>query len=146
MSGSKDQTAAAWGALLPAAATAHPPRVAIWHGDADYVVRTSNATQLVRQWTSAHKIAESAKQSEKVGPAEHTTYRDGSGNVVVESWIIGGMGHGVALDPKNHCGTAGAFLLDVALCSTERAASFFFSTTSGSAAVPATGTTAQTCE
>ena len=45
--------------------------------------------------------------------------------VRVESWLIKGMSHGVALDPKAGSGKAGAYLLDEGLCSTIKAAVFF---------------------
>lgn len=132
MGGSKDETAAALKSALPSAALADPPRVAVWHGAADYLVRPANATSLVRQWTAAHGLDEKASATEHVGKATHDVFRDAHGVVQVESWIIDGMGHGVALDPKNGCGTAGAFLLDEALCSTRKAAEFFGIASGGS--------------
>ena len=36
-----------------------------------------------------------------------------------------GLSHGVAVSPADNCGTAGAFVVDVKLCSTEKAAAFF---------------------
>lgn len=132
MSG-KSETAAAWKALLPALAQANPPRVAIWHGSADYLVRESNAEALVLQWTAAHGIKSAPSASEKVGAATHDTFRDERGIVAVERWVVDGMSHGVALDPKKGCGTAGAYLLDVGVCSTERTAAFFGIADAGSA-------------
>lgn len=60
-----------------------------------------------------------------MGGATHAEYKDASGVVRVESWLVKGMAHGVALDPKAGCGTAGAYLLDEGVCSTTKAASFF---------------------
>lgn len=136
MSG-KAESAAAWKALLPAMALADPPRVAIWHGAADYLVRETNAEALTEQWTAAHGLADAKPTSERVGAATHDAFRDAKGVVAVERWIIDGMSHGVALDPKKGCGTAGAYLLDVGLCSTEKTAEFF-----GIASASAGGATA----
>lgn len=121
MSG-KEQTADAWTALLPADARTRPPRITIWTGDADYVVRPTNAEQLVRQWAGAHGAsgAEPAA-TEKIGIATRETYANGA----VERWTIAKMGHGVAVSPAEGCGTAGAFLVDAKLCSTRKAAEFF---------------------
>ena len=52
-------------------------------------------------------------------------YKDAAGVVRVESWLVKGLAHGVALDPKAGCGTGGAYLLDEGVCSTTKAASFF---------------------
>ncbi len=120
MNPGKDQPAQAWGALVPDMARQHPPRVAIWHGDTDYVVNSKNELELVRQWTAVNGVSETPTSTETVGPAKHARYGDR-----VESWLVSGMSHGVALAPSQGCGKAGAYLLDVNLCSTEKAASFF---------------------
>jgi len=117
----KDQTPDAWAALLPDKAKSSPPRISIWQGTADYVVRPANADQLVRQWTKAHGADAKATSTETVGVATHETFANGA----VERWSIEGMGHGTAVDPANGCGKAGAFVLDEKLCSTAKAAEFF---------------------
>jgi poly(hydroxyalkanoate) depolymerase family esterase len=134
MNPGKDQSGQAWGALVPAEARANPPRVAIWHGDADWVVRPANEVELVRQWTAVNGVSEVPSSTETVGPAQHAVY---GGRV--ESWLVSGMGHGVALAPSHGCGRAGAYLFDVGLCSTEKAAAFFGLGASGGGAPPAPG-------
>jgi len=130
----KDQTPDAWAALLPDMARSSPPRISIWQGTADYIVRPTNADQLVRQWTKAHGADAKATSSETVGVATHETFANGA----VERWSIEGMGHGTAVDPASGCGHAGAFVLDEKLCSTAKAAEFFGLTTdSASAPAPA---------
>lgn len=125
MSPGRDRTPAAWADLVPRITGASPPRVSIWHGDADWIVRPANETQLVRQWTGVAGVAAEPATTATVGPATHEEYTDGAGVVRVESWLIKGMGHGVVLDPKAGCGKAGAYLLDKGLCSTTKAAMFF---------------------
>lgn len=125
MSPGRDKTPEAWAALVPAVAGASAPRVSIWHGDADYIVNPKNESELVKQWTGVAKVPMTAPVSETVGGATHAEYKDASGVVRVESWLVKGMSHGVALDPKGGCGTAGAYLLDEGLCSTAKAAAFF---------------------
>ena len=49
------QVPAAWADLVPKVTGASPPRVSIWHGDADWIVRPANETQLVRQWAGCGK-------------------------------------------------------------------------------------------
>lgn len=125
MSPGRDKTASAWAELVPASTRASAPRVSIWHGDTDWIVRPANETQLVRQWTSVAGVAAEPTTKTTEGVATHAEYKDSSGVVRVESWLLKGMGHGVALAPKAGCGTAGAYLLDEGLCSTTKAATFF---------------------
>ncbi|MDB4993973.1 MAG: esterase, depolymerase family [Myxococcaceae bacterium] len=124
MSG-KDQTAAAWAMRVPAPVGGRAPRVSIWQGDADYIVRPTNAEQLVRQWTKVNALADKPTATTPDGKATHATYTDASGVVRVEKWSIAGMSHGVAVSPKDGCGKAGAYVIDTGLCSTEKAAEFF---------------------
>ena len=105
--------------LPPAAAY---PRVSIWQGAADWTVRPANLDALVAQWTSAHGVASPAATNAE-GRATHREFRAEDGRVVVESWLVDGMGHGVALG--DGCGRAGAYFLDVGICSTRAAAAFF---------------------
>ncbi|MDB4939194.1 MAG: Esterase, depolymerase family [Labilithrix sp.] len=125
MSPGRDKSAEAWAELVPSAARSKPPRVSIWHGDSDWIVRPMNEEQLVKQWTGASGIAAEPSSSETLAGATHAQYKDASGVVRVESWLIKGMGHGVALAPKDGCGKAGAYLLDEGVCSTTKAAAFF---------------------
>ncbi len=125
MNPGKDKAPSAWAALVPKVAGASAPRVSIWHGDADYTVRPANLEQLVRQWTAVNGVADTPSASGVVGKATHDEFRDASGVLRVESWKISGMAHGVSVDPKGGCGTAGAYVLDEGLCSTKKAAEFF---------------------
>lgn len=125
MSPGRDKTAEAWAALVPAATRGSAPRVSIWHGDADYIVRPMNETELVKQWTGVAGVASEPSATDTVSGATHAEYKDASGVVRVESWLVKGMAHGVALAPKTGCGTAGAYLLDEGVCSTQKAAEFF---------------------
>jgi poly(hydroxyalkanoate) depolymerase family esterase len=124
MSG-KDKTPAAWGALVPKVPGAAVPRVAIWHGDADFTVRPTNLDQLVKQWTDVNGISDKPTASNTVGKAKHDEFRAPGGGVRVESWRIAGMAHGVSVDPTAGCGKAGAYVIDEGLCSTRKAAEFF---------------------
>lgn len=128
----KDQTPAQWGDL---ARNAYPgyagprPRVSIWHGSSDPIVKPSNATESMEQWTNVLGIDATADATSTVDGATHSEYKDASGTTLVETWIVSGMGHGTPVDPgfapAGGCGTAGAFILDVNLCSTYRIGQFF---------------------
>jgi poly(hydroxyalkanoate) depolymerase family esterase len=119
-----------WGDRVRAASswTGPWPIVSIWHGDADFTVRPVNQTELLEQWTDVHGIDRTADVSETIGGYPRRVYRDASGAARVETWTITGMGHGTPVDPgtgETQCGTAGAYLLDVNLCSSYYIARFF---------------------
>lgn len=117
-----DLTPAQWGDKVRAASshTGPWPIVSIWHGDGDYVVRPANLTESMQQWTHVHGIDQTADVSDTVGGFPHKVYKDAGGAPRVETYIITGMGHGTPVDPgtgETQCGTAGAYILDVNLCS-----------------------------
>lgn len=125
-----DLSPAQWGDRVRAASswTGPWPIVSIWHGDADFTVRPINQTELLEQWTDVHGIDRTADVSETIGGYPRRLYRDATGAARVETWTITGMGHGTPVDPgtgETQCGTAGAYLLDVNLCSSYYIARFF---------------------
>lgn len=122
MNPGSDLSAAAWGNKVRAASshTGPWPIVSIWHGDADTTVRPANANESMEQWTNVHGIDQTPEISDTVAGYPHKVYKDASGKALVESWSITGMGHGTPVDPgagERQCGTAGAFILDVDVCS-----------------------------
>lgn len=127
MSPGVDKTPAQWGTLVR---NAHPgysgtrPRVAIWHGTADYTVATANATESRDQWTNVAGVSQTPTSTTTL-PAGTTleTY----GNDQVRLYRITGMGHGTPVDPgsaADQCGTAGAYFLDT-ICSAYHDALYF---------------------
>lgn len=102
--------------------------VSIWHGDADYVVRPINAAEGMEQWTDVPGIDRTADVSDTVAGYPHRVYNDVAGNPRVAPWTITGMGHGAPVDPGSgeaQCGTAGAYILDVSICSSYYIARFW---------------------
>lgn len=123
-------TPAQWGDKVRASTTwTGPwPIVSIWHGDGDFVVRPMNLTESMEQWTNVHGIDQTAEVSDTVGGFPHKVYKTSSGQARVETYTITGMGHGTPVDPgtgETQCGTAGAYILDVNLCSSYHIARFF---------------------
>ena len=117
-----DLTPVQWGDKVRAASshTGPWPIVSIWHGDGDYVVRPANLTESMQQWTNVHGIDQTADVSDTAGGFPHKVYKDAGGTPRVETYAITGMGHGTPVDPgtgETQCGTAGAYILDVNLCS-----------------------------
>jgi poly(hydroxyalkanoate) depolymerase family esterase len=130
MSPGTDLTPQQWGDKVRAASTHGGPWpiVSIWQGDADATVKPMNATELMQQWTNVHGIDQTPDVEDTVAGYPHKVYRDVAGNALVETYTISGMGHGVPVDPgsgESQCGTAGAYVLDVNICSSYYIARFW---------------------
>ena len=116
-----DKTPKAWGDLVRAASSYTGPRpvVSIWHGDADYTVSSNNLRESVEAWTNVHGTDQSAEVTDTVKGVPHRVYKK-DGKAVVETYLVPGMGHGTPVDPgtaDDACGQAGAYILDVNICS-----------------------------
>jgi poly(hydroxyalkanoate) depolymerase family esterase len=130
MNPGSDFTPSNWGGKVRAASSHGGPwpRVSIWHGDADTTVRPANMNEAMEQWTDVHGIDQSADLQESQSGAIRRVYRNAQGADLVETWSIPGMGHGTPVDPgsgERQCGTAGAFILDVNICSSWYIGRFF---------------------
>ncbi|QWP75696.1 PHB depolymerase family esterase [Lysobacter sp. K5869] len=130
MSPGTDLSPQQWGDKVRAASShAGPwPIVSLWQGDADYLVRPMNQTELMQQWTNVHGIDQTPEVEDTVAGVAHKVYRDAAGRALVETYTVAGMGHGVPVDPGNgesQCGTAGAYVLDANICSSYYIARFW---------------------
>ncbi len=142
----RNLTAMQWGDLArkgdPGFAAAMMPRVQIWQGSKDSVVNPDNTVELLKQWTDAHGISQTPSAMDLLAGNPHAIYRDAAGVSVVETVQVTGMDHGTPIDPKNGCGTAAPYILDVGVCSSFYAAQFFgiigTNTTPGADGGPAT--------
>lgn len=154
MSPGKNLTPQQWGDLVRGASshTGPWPKVSVWHGTQDFTVATMNMTEIMEQWTNVHGIDQTVDTSDTVAGYPHKVYRDAGGTARVETYSLTGMGHGTAVDPgtgATQCGTAGAYILDVNICSTYYSATFFGLNAGGgggttTTTAPTTTTTAPT--
>lgn len=135
MAPGKDLSPAAWRDLVRGAFSTYTgayPRMSLWHGTEDYVVKPTNLVEGLQQWTAVHGIDATADVTETVAGYPHKVYRDAAGRALVETYEVTGMGHGTPVDPAFKfpgttvgCGTAGAYVLDTDVCSTWQVARFF---------------------
>lgn len=127
-----------WGELVRTAAPTFKgpyPRVSIWHGTSDSVVNNANQGELVKQWTNANGIDQTADANDTVAGFPHAEYKDAAGKTLVETYTITGQSHGTEVAPSApidpaqpggaKCGKAGAYILSAGICSTYYAAKFF---------------------
>jgi poly(hydroxyalkanoate) depolymerase family esterase len=103
------------------------PKISVWHGTGDPIVKPSNSENIIRQWTNVHGLSEKPSYEELIGTHARRVWNDAYDNVLIEAFSISGMAHGVPLATSagEGCGAAGAFFLDVGLSSTHHIARFW---------------------
>jgi poly(hydroxyalkanoate) depolymerase family esterase len=119
-----------WGNLVRGASRHRGPwpRISVWHGTADTVVRPDNAEEIVKQWTDVHDLEPAPTLTENVDGYPRQVWRDRAGRDVIELYTIDGMAHGAPLATGGAdatCGIPGAFVLDVGISSSYHIAKFW---------------------
>ncbi|MER5310652.1 PHB depolymerase family esterase [Streptomyces sp. NPDC002773] len=118
------------------------PKVSIWQGTTDTTVRPMNATELMEQFTNVNGTDQTPDTTDMVAGYPHRVYGG-----TVETYEITGMGHGHPVDPgtgPTQCGTAGAYVLDVNICSAYHLVRFWDIDGSSSPTPTPTGTSTPT--
>ena len=118
----KDLSPDSWGNLVRNASnhSGPYPRVSIWQGTTDTTVNPDDQRELVDQWTNVLGIDQIPDAEDALNGNKHKLYMNSSGDALVETVLINGMGHGTPVDPGNgedQCGTAAPYVLDVGVCS-----------------------------
>jgi len=104
------------------------PKISVWHGTSDPIVKRSNGEDIIRQWTDVHGLSDSPSYQEFVGSHTRRIWNDANGKALIEAFSVSGMAHGVPLATTpggESCGAAGAFFLDVGISSTHHIARFW---------------------
>lgn len=108
------------------------PRLATFHGDADYTVYFMNQRELMEQWTNVHNTDQIADQ--ELNPfmnnpvVTRKDYQDANGRKAVTSYSIQGLRHAIAVDPGSEeyqGGKTGSYAVDANFFSSYWAADFF---------------------
>jgi poly(hydroxyalkanoate) depolymerase family esterase len=103
------------------------PKLSVWHGTADSVVRPTNADHIVRQWLDVQRLPEHPTSEEQIGRHTRRTWKDANGDTRLEAYSIAGMAHGVPLATlgSDACGIAGPLFLETGISSTALIARFW---------------------
>jgi poly(3-hydroxybutyrate) depolymerase len=103
------------------------PTISIWQGSADHTVAPANADAILGQWRAVHGLAKTSAATETVDGHTRQVWRDADGQIRIEEYRIAGMGHGTPLATAgpDGLGSAGPFMLDVGISSTQRIAEFW---------------------
>jgi pimeloyl-ACP methyl ester carboxylesterase len=93
------RSAREWGDLVRAASPHKGPwpRVSVWHGGADPVVKPENADEIIKQWTDVHGLDLAPTSTERVDGYPRQVWRNPAGQSVIESYAIPAMAHGTPL-------------------------------------------------
>ncbi|HXM55147.1 MAG TPA: PHB depolymerase family esterase [Candidatus Dormibacteraeota bacterium] len=95
--GEVSRTAREWGDLVRAAHPGHRgprPRVQLWHGTEDDILRYPNLAEAVKQWTDVHGTGDRPARTDHPRPGWTRTRYGGAGDdAPVEAIGIQGLGH-----------------------------------------------------
>jgi hypothetical protein len=103
------------------------PKISVWHGTSDPIVKPSNCEDIIRQWTDVHGLSGNPSYQELIGGHTRRIWSDTNGEALIEAFTICGMTHGVPLATtgRESCGAVEAFFLDVGISSTHNIARFW---------------------
>jgi poly(hydroxyalkanoate) depolymerase family esterase len=103
------------------------PKISVWHGTSDQIVKPFNGEDTIRQWTNVHGLSDDPSYRESNGSHTRRVWNDVNGEALIEAFTISGMAHGVPLATTGgeSCGAPGAFFLDVGISSTHHIARFW---------------------
>jgi poly(hydroxyalkanoate) depolymerase family esterase len=104
------------------------PKISVWHGTRDAIVKPSNGEAIIRQWINVHGVSDAHSYRELIGSHTRRVWSDAEGNPLIEAFAISGMAHGVPLETttgRETCGAAGAFFLEAGISSTHHIARFW---------------------
>lgn len=100
-------------------------KLSVWQGAADTTVAPLNAREIVEGWLSLLGVDTRPDRALGIEGARYTGYEDASGNLLVESYLVPGMGHGVPIHAAAGCGSPGRYFRDIGLCASRRIAEFW---------------------
>ncbi|MFC0217864.1 alpha/beta hydrolase family esterase [Pseudochelatococcus lubricantis] len=103
------------------------PRIAVWQGLADDVVRPSNAMEIVKQWANVHGLDELASDEDEIKGNRRLRWRGAEGQILIEAVAIEHLGHAVPIDAgrTDIHEQPGPHFADIGLSATEEIARFF---------------------
>ncbi len=103
------------------------PRISVWHGTADTIVKPSNAEHIVSQWLNVQGLHHEPSELEHGARYTRRLWTNRNGEPALESFSVTGMGHGVPLATtgRDARGAVGPFFLDAGVSSTSQIAHFW---------------------
>jgi len=122
MSFAPSRSSKEWGNLVRESSPGQKtwPRISIWHGARDDIVAPANGSALARQWIDIHQVDEGAAKADEIDGQTRLSWRDATGTIVVEHYVIDGMAHGVPINARidGSPERPAPFILDAGISST----------------------------
>jgi poly(hydroxyalkanoate) depolymerase family esterase len=104
------------------------PKISVWHGSSDPIVKPCNGEDIIRQWADLHGLSPRPSREERIAGHTRRLWLGADGSPRIEAFTIAGMAHAVPLACSagaDAYGAVGPFFLDVGICSTRRIAQFW---------------------
>jgi poly(hydroxyalkanoate) depolymerase family esterase len=103
------------------------PRLAIWHGQADATVASSNAPALARQWAAFLGLAEQPDEVRTRPGWTRSVWRGSDSAALIEMNLLAGLGHGTpqAAGGDDPIGEVAPFMLEAGVSSSLEIARFW---------------------
>ena len=60
------------------------PKISVWHGTADPIVKPANGEEIVRQWTDLHGLSAAPSYAEAIGGHTRRVWNDADGETLIE--------------------------------------------------------------
>jgi feruloyl esterase len=130
MSNPRDRSPREWGDLVRAASSHRGPwpRVSVWHGNKDPLVKWENALEIIDQWTDVHGLDARPTRTQTTDRYVRNLWCNSSDTELVECYMIPEMAHGTPLaagDDEDECGKPDAFSLEIGVSSSYYIAKFW---------------------
>ncbi len=93
------QTPETLAGLIPSSSRSILPPLLVMHGTSDGTVKYGYHNEVMKQWTGAKGVDQTADETTDMHGHSYKKYKDGSGNLVVATVEINGMGHCISTDP-----------------------------------------------
>lgn len=127
------KTAQEWGDLVRSAYPGYRgsyPRVSIWHGTSDLVIREYNSGELIKQWTNVNGMDQTADEYSVLNGYPHAVYRNAAGEPRVEHYRLTFHGHAIPVNTlglyQPVCGSTGGLATQSSsICATYYIAKWF---------------------
>jgi hypothetical protein len=67
------------------------PKISVWHGTSEPIVKPVNGEDIIRQWTNVHGLSDGPSYQESIGIHTRRVWNDANGKSLIEASIISGM-------------------------------------------------------
>ncbi len=103
------------------------PKLLVWQGTSDYTVNSKNAEEIAKQWLGLHSQLQKTNTNLRNGHSK-VSYIDSKNIERIQIYYLKNFEHAHGINPGNeidNCGTEGAYVKKVGVCTAYETALFF---------------------